>query len=189
MSNKLTATYSSIVRFRTALAEAVEAQRAAEALATEASETFAGLVAKSGFSTLQARQFTALAGDSIQCELARAHAAEQFADHGKARAIKERQAVEQRLADTVASCRALASDVGSKRAAEIPAELLADKVLRGRLLDAYGAASLPMASELGCTGWVRWEDFAADLFATVFRPEELDAAASAAVRHHLVGER
>lgn len=185
MSNKLTAAYSSIERLRAALAEAVEAQRAAEALATEAGEHFAALVAQSGYSTLQAEKFTTLVGDSIEAQITRANAEKQIAVHVKTRAIKERQAVEQRLADAVASCRTLAADFGRQRVAEIRRQILADASLRARLLEAYGAESLSLADELGSTGWIRPDEFMADMFAGAFTPEDLNAAAAAAVRRHL----
>lgn len=177
--------YRYVVLARTTLAEAVEAQQAAERIAIEAREQFTDLVAKSGYPMVRAKEFTSLIGDSLECEIARAHSAEQFAEHSLARARKERQAVEQRLADAVASCRTLAAEFGRRRVAEIRGEILADASLRARLLEAYGAESLSLAGELGSTGWIRPDEFMTDMFAGAFTPEDLNAAAAAAVRRHL----
>lgn len=188
MSNKLIAAYSSIERLRAALAKAVEAQAAAEALAKEAGEQFSALVAKSGFSTLQAKQFTTFGGDSIEAQITRSNAEKQFADHSVARARKERQEAERRLADAVASCRTLADEVAMQRVAEIRVELRADKSLRSRLLEACSVAMLPMASELGSNGWIRADEFVAELFEGFIAPDELNVAATGAVRRYLLGE-
>lgn len=178
-------TYRVIERLRISLAEAVETQRAADALATEAREQFAALVAKSGYSTLQARQFVTLVGDSIECEITRAHSAEQFADHALARARKERQTVEQSLADAVASCRTMADEFGRRRVAEIRREILADASLRARLLEAYGAESLSVAAELGCTGFIDWAGFAEGIFSAMFTSADLGKAARESVCRYL----
>ena len=74
-----------------------------------------------------------------------------------------------------------------ERVASIRGSTVGDKELRARILEAYGFASLSLAQELGRPGFVRPDEFVADLLAGIFSPEELSTAAAAAVERYMTG--
>lgn len=180
--------FRKVVEARATAAEAKAKQESLAAALAESQAQLERLRIEHNFKLGHIQSLTVFTGPSPEAQCLRAYLEVQAAEHLLKKAQQARQQAEGYVDAALVACRSEVDRFAAAQLLGLRQAITRDIGLRAKLLEAYGVAHVPLASELGSHGWQTWEAFIADLLGDMFTLTELNDACADAVRTHLMGE-